>query len=146
MVGEQLTTISTGETSAIRTGWISGRLESVNAGDRINPQAAKDRGINDGDYVYVDGNPVDRPYRGWKPSDPYYKVARLVIRQVRTRPIRITWPWRSVTVVKRQSGSKDTRQGKMDVPLPSTRAPPLLLFEDSLLPMKTEEGQSYQMK
>ena len=34
----------------------------------INPQAAKDRGINDGDYVYVDGNPVDRPYRGWKPS------------------------------------------------------------------------------
>ena len=33
----------------------------------INPQAAKDRGINDGDYVYVDGNPVDRPYRGWKP-------------------------------------------------------------------------------
>jgi len=44
----------------------------------INPQAAKDRGINDGDYVYVDGNPVDRPYRGWKPSDPYYKVARLM--------------------------------------------------------------------
>jgi nitrate reductase alpha subunit len=46
----------------------------------INPQAAQDRGINDGDYVYVDGNPVDRPYRGWKPSDPYYKVARLMIR------------------------------------------------------------------
>jgi nitrate reductase alpha subunit len=46
----------------------------------INPQAAKDRGINDGDYVYIDGNPVDRPYRGWKPSDPFYKVARLMIR------------------------------------------------------------------
>jgi nitrate reductase alpha subunit len=46
----------------------------------INPQAAKDRGINDGDYVYVDGNPVDRPYRGWKPSDPFYKVARLMLR------------------------------------------------------------------
>ena len=46
----------------------------------VNPQAAKDRGINDGDYIYVDGNPVDRPYRGWKPSDPYYKVARLMIR------------------------------------------------------------------
>ena len=46
----------------------------------MNPQSAKDRGINDGDYVYVDGNPVDRPYRGWKPSDPYYKVARLMIR------------------------------------------------------------------
>ena len=42
----------------------------------INPQAAKDRGINDGDYVFVDGNPVDRPYRGWKPSDPFYKVSQ----------------------------------------------------------------------
>ena len=46
----------------------------------INPKAAKDRGINDGDYIYVDANPVDRPYRGWKPSDPYYKVSRLMIR------------------------------------------------------------------
>ena len=61
----------------------------------INPQAAKDRGINDGDYVYVDGNPVDRPYRGWKPSDPFYKVARLMIRASTTRPIRTTSRWRS---------------------------------------------------
>ena len=42
--------------------------------------AAKDRGINDGDYIYVDANPADRPYRGWKPSDPFYKVSRLMIR------------------------------------------------------------------
>src|SRR5439155_1144666 len=40
----------------------------------------KDRGINDGDYIYVDANPADRPYRGWKPSDPFYKVSRLMIR------------------------------------------------------------------
>ncbi len=46
----------------------------------INPEAAKDLGINDGDYVYVDANPADRPYRGWKPDDPYYKVARCMIR------------------------------------------------------------------
>ena len=46
----------------------------------INPAAAKDLGINDGDYVYVDANPVDRPYRGWKPNDPFYKVARLMVR------------------------------------------------------------------
>ncbi len=38
----------------------------------INPQAAKDLGINDGDYIYVDANPDDRPYRGWKPNDPFY--------------------------------------------------------------------------
>ena len=46
----------------------------------INPQAAKDLGINDGDYAYVDANPADRPYIGWKPSDPFYKVSRLMLR------------------------------------------------------------------
>jgi len=46
----------------------------------INPQAAKDLGINDGDYVYVDANPADRPYLGAKPDDPFYKVARLMLR------------------------------------------------------------------
>ena len=46
----------------------------------INPQAAKDLGVNDGDYVYVDANPEDRPYVGWKPNDPFYKIARLMLR------------------------------------------------------------------
>lgn len=46
----------------------------------INPEAAKDLGVNDGDYVYVDANPLDRPYKGWKPWDPFYKVARLMVR------------------------------------------------------------------
>jgi nitrate reductase alpha subunit len=46
----------------------------------MNPQAAKDLGVNDGDYVYVDANPADRPYIGWKPSDPFYKVARCMVR------------------------------------------------------------------
>jgi nitrate reductase alpha subunit len=46
----------------------------------MNPQAAKDMGIEDGDYVYVDANPADRPYIGWKPEDPFYKVARLMLR------------------------------------------------------------------
>ncbi len=31
----------------------------------MNPQAAKDLGLNDGDYVWVDANPADRPYIGW---------------------------------------------------------------------------------
>lgn len=48
----------------------------------INPQAAKDLGINNGDYVYVDANPADRPYVGAKPNDPFYKVARLMLRAV----------------------------------------------------------------
>jgi nitrate reductase alpha subunit len=46
----------------------------------MNPQAARDLGIEDGDYVYVDANPADRPYLGWKPDDPFYKVARLMLR------------------------------------------------------------------
>jgi nitrate reductase alpha subunit len=46
----------------------------------MNPQAAKDIGIEDGDYVYVDANPADRPYIGWKPDDPFYKVSRLMLR------------------------------------------------------------------
>jgi nitrate reductase alpha subunit len=46
----------------------------------MNPQAAKDLGINDGDYVYVDANPADRPYIGWKPNDPFYKVSRCMLR------------------------------------------------------------------
>jgi len=46
----------------------------------MNPQAAKDLGIEDGDYVYVDSNAADRPYRNWDPSDPFYKVARLMLR------------------------------------------------------------------
>jgi nitrate reductase alpha subunit len=48
----------------------------------INPQAARELGINDGDYVYVDANPADRPYRGARPDDPFYKVARLMLRAI----------------------------------------------------------------
>jgi nitrate reductase alpha subunit len=46
----------------------------------MNPKAAKDLGIHDGDYVYLDANPADRPYIGWKPNDPFYKVSRLMVR------------------------------------------------------------------
>jgi nitrate reductase alpha subunit len=46
----------------------------------LNPQAARDMGINDGDYVYVDANPADRPYIGWKKDDPFYRVSRCMLR------------------------------------------------------------------
>jgi nitrate reductase alpha subunit len=48
----------------------------------MNPQAARDLGIREGDYVYVDANPADRPYVGATPDDPFYKVARLMLRTV----------------------------------------------------------------
>ncbi len=46
----------------------------------MNPADAKELGIDDGDYVWIDSDPSDRPYRGWKKSDPAYKVARLLCR------------------------------------------------------------------
>jgi nitrate reductase alpha subunit len=46
----------------------------------INPEAAKELGLKDGDYVYVDANPLDRPYTGWRREDPFYKVSRLKTR------------------------------------------------------------------
>ena len=46
----------------------------------MNPQAARDLAINDGDYVYVDANPADRPYLGARPDDPFYRVSRCMLR------------------------------------------------------------------
>jgi nitrate reductase alpha subunit len=46
----------------------------------INPHDAKSLGIEDGDYVYIDADPSDRPYRGWKESDPKFAATRLLCR------------------------------------------------------------------
>jgi nitrate reductase alpha subunit len=48
----------------------------------INPEAARALGINDGDYVWLDANPADRPYVGADPQDPFYKVARCMVRTI----------------------------------------------------------------
>jgi nitrate reductase alpha subunit len=48
----------------------------------INPEDARALGVNDGDYVWVDGDPADTPFKGW--PDPAraaeYHVARLLCR------------------------------------------------------------------
>ncbi|OFW48713.1 MAG: molybdopterin oxidoreductase [Acidobacteria bacterium RIFCSPLOWO2_12_FULL_68_19] len=46
----------------------------------INPLDARELGVDDGDYVWIDSDPSDRPYRGWKQGDPAYEVARLLCR------------------------------------------------------------------
>jgi nitrate reductase alpha subunit len=46
----------------------------------INPLDAKELGIEDGDYIWVDADPDDRPFRGARPDDPNFKVARLMCR------------------------------------------------------------------
>lgn len=42
----------------------------------IHPDDARALGIEDGDYVWFDADPADRPYRGWKEGDPDYDVSR----------------------------------------------------------------------
>jgi nitrate reductase alpha subunit len=46
----------------------------------INPADAAELGLSDGDYAWLDADPADRPYRGWKESDAYYEVARVMMR------------------------------------------------------------------
>jgi nitrate reductase alpha subunit len=59
---------------------------SPGVGDRqihVNPQAAQDLGLNEGDYVYVDANELDRPYIGWKEdAGPRKKAFRCMVRVV----------------------------------------------------------------
>ena len=61
----------------------------------MNPEDARELGIQDGDYAWVDANPADRPYVGWKPTDEFYKVSRLKLR-VKFNP---AYP-RGVTMIK----------------------------------------------
>lgn len=46
----------------------------------LNPLDAQALGINDGDYVWMDADPKDRPFRDWKPGTEEYKVARCLLR------------------------------------------------------------------
>ena len=46
----------------------------------INPEDAKSLGVEDGDYVWIDSDPEDRPFRGWQENAKDYKFARLICR------------------------------------------------------------------
>ncbi|MCU0696813.1 MAG: molybdopterin-dependent oxidoreductase [Myxococcaceae bacterium] len=64
----------------------------------INPLDAKELGLEDGDYVFIDADPSDRPYRNWKPGTEAYKVARLLlrVRYYPGTPRRITRTWHNM--------------------------------------------------
>jgi len=49
---------------------------------QMNPQAASDLGLHEGDYVYVDANPEDRPYIGWAQDlkNPRHRAFRCMVR------------------------------------------------------------------
>ncbi len=44
----------------------------------MNPEDAKALGISDGDYVWIDANPADRPYIGADKDPSFTDVARLM--------------------------------------------------------------------
>ena len=46
----------------------------------LNPLDAKELGIEDGDYIWVDGDPSDRPFRGWQKRSEDYRVMRWMVR------------------------------------------------------------------
>ncbi len=46
----------------------------------IHPLDAKGLGIEDGDYVWIDADPKDRPFHGWENNPEWYQVARLMCR------------------------------------------------------------------
>ncbi|HET7746400.1 MAG TPA: molybdopterin oxidoreductase, partial [Vicinamibacteria bacterium] len=46
----------------------------------INPEDARSLGIDDGDYVWIDSDPSDRPFRGWQQNKKDYDFARLMCR------------------------------------------------------------------
>ncbi len=46
----------------------------------MNPEDADALGLKDGDYVWVDANPADRPFIGWQDRPDEYEVARCMLR------------------------------------------------------------------
>ena len=46
----------------------------------INPADARELGVEDGDYVWIDPDPEDRPFRGWQKNKEDYAFSRLLCR------------------------------------------------------------------
>ncbi|MEX2135273.1 MAG: molybdopterin-dependent oxidoreductase, partial [Acidimicrobiia bacterium] len=46
----------------------------------ISPVDARSLGLENGDWVWIDANPADRPYVGASDDDPFYEAARLMAR------------------------------------------------------------------
>jgi nitrate reductase alpha subunit len=46
----------------------------------INPEDARGLGVEDGDYVWIDSDPEDRPFRGWQKNERDHRFSRLLCR------------------------------------------------------------------
>ncbi len=46
----------------------------------IHPADARELGVEDGDYVWIDSDPADRPFRNWQDKPKDYEFSRLLCR------------------------------------------------------------------
>lgn len=66
----------------------------------MHPDDAKELGIANGDYVYIEANPADRPFRGWREAvndpDPNVRERAVFLHKVSRCMLRVTinpaWP------------------------------------------------------
>jgi nitrate reductase alpha subunit len=73
----------------------------------ISPEDAAELGLHSGDYVYVDANPADRPFRGWQEAlehpDPQRRARAEFLYRVSRCMLRVTinpaWP-RGITMIR----------------------------------------------
>jgi nitrate reductase alpha subunit len=81
----------------------------------MNPADARALGIEDGDYIWFDADPEDRPYRGWKKDDPDYEVSRGMARARYTNAMQpgVTRMWFHMFVATKGSvrGQKERPDG-----------------------------------
>ena len=76
----------------------------------MNPEDAREEGLEDGDYVYVDADPEDRPYRGFDEDSRDYEVARAMmrLRYQPTLPQGVTRSWMNLN--QASHGSVDAHE------------------------------------
>ena len=83
----------------------------------MHPEDAAEIGVNNGDYVWVDANPADRPYRDFHEDDDFAAVARLMAR-VSFNP---AYP-RGVTMIKHAFYMATPRTVRAQLTRPDGRA------------------------
>lgn len=81
----------------------------------INPEDARDLGVEDGDYVWIDPDPEDRPFRGWQENKKDYAFARLLCRAryYPGTPRNVTRMWFNMygTTPGSQQGQQERKDG-----------------------------------
>ncbi|MFC4544733.1 molybdopterin-dependent oxidoreductase [Halosolutus amylolyticus] len=81
----------------------------------MNPEDAREEGLEDGDYVFVDADPQDRPFPDWQDNPDDYEVARALmrVRYQPSLPTGVTRSWMNLNQASHKSieGQKERDDG-----------------------------------